>query len=146
MWVDAQFPGWRPKNSHGKHRRPKPIYATSSDIGKFGQCRREGVREYRLIRGHRPGRPHRPALGRDRWRGWSVDAMTIPWKDLRRAVEDNDVAGARLEHPEENLRASSAVAPIPFYMLSTLARRRARTSAITQSVGEGRVERRSVDS
>ena len=22
---------------------------------------------------------------------WSVDAMTIPWKDLRRAVEDNDV-------------------------------------------------------
>ena len=31
VWVDAQFPCWRPKNSHGKHRRPKPIYATSSD-------------------------------------------------------------------------------------------------------------------
>ena len=25
---------------------------------------------------------------------WSVDAMTIPWKDLRRAVEDNDVVAA----------------------------------------------------
>ena len=30
---------------------------------------------------------------------WSVDAMTIPWKDLRRAVEDNDVfVGAGSEH------------------------------------------------
>ena len=102
VWVDAQFPCWRPKNSHGKHRRPKPIYATSSDHREIWPNVVE--KAYAKVAGSYEaiGRGGRIAPALETLTGgaaWSVDAMTIPWKDLRRAVEDNDVfVGAGSEH------------------------------------------------
>jgi len=102
VWVDAQFPCWRPKNAHGKHRRPKPIYATSSDHREIWPNVVE--KAYAKVAGSYEaiGRGGRIAPALETLTGgaaWSVDAMTIPWKDLRRAVEDNDVfVGAGSEH------------------------------------------------
>ena len=102
VWVDAHFPCWRPKNSHGKHRRPKPIYATSTDHREIWPMVVE--KAYAKVAGSYEaiGRGGRVAPALETLTGgaaWSVDAMTIPWKDLRRAVEDNDVfVGAGSEH------------------------------------------------
>ena len=102
VWVDAQFPCWRPINAHGKQRRPKPIYATSSDHREIWPNVVE--KAYAKVAGSYEaiGRGGRIAPALETLTGgaaWSVDAMTIPWKDLRRAVEDNDVfVGAGSEH------------------------------------------------